>query len=132
MEEVKFRNAYMVHWVSANTFYVYQQYAYIVLILQCQKSKITAKLSERAETGVVFKVVLYHVRVGTVTVSYHSSPWTRHQKRYIWASDRIRKKQLFSPFNLTAQIEPAKYTKCLYDCSNRTSRVYKVSIWLLK
>jgi ribosomal protein L34E len=25
-----------------------------------EKSKITAKLSERAETGVVFKVVLYH------------------------------------------------------------------------
>jgi hypothetical protein len=55
MEEVKFRNAYMVHWVSANTFYVYQQYAYIVLILQCRKVKNNCQIVWTSRNGRSFQ-----------------------------------------------------------------------------
>ena len=86
---------------SANTWYFYQQYRYIMFILQCQNVKsISQIVLKRAETDInpiILNGVLNHVRY-TVIVSYNSlytnqilwdcylllDEWSKYLFRYLY------------------------------------------------
>ena len=102
----RIRRAFLYYFAaSANEFCISWQCMYIVVILQCKKTKTIAKLLKRAPKQASFKSYIDYFIAYTVTVSYRCSTFIRYKKSYNLVCDRIYNKIVSSQCNLTAQIE---------------------------